>query len=171
MSGGELLVILLSAVPIIENRGAMFIGFALGITDPVVYAAGTLLNIVSIPFWSAIIRKIPLPLKRIKAKPLAHLPILITLPYNGVNMASVLYFERAFSATLTEIFPYLSLGIIFRGIVTYLFLVGLLGFMSIYQAITILVLWFALHRLWQSLDGKKRSQSLFLRSRSSSQHK
>jgi hypothetical protein len=159
MYGGELLVILLSAVPLVENRGAMFLGFALGITDPLVYAAGALLNIISIPLWARIICILPLPLKPIGAKPLMHIPILVALPYNGVNMASVLYFSRLFKASTGELFPYLSLGIILRGATTYLFLIGLLGFMSIYQVILILVIWFVASMAYQKLNGKKRQRS------------
>jgi uncharacterized membrane protein len=155
MYGGEALVILLSAIPLIENRGAMFIGFALGVTNPLVYALGTLLNILSIPLWARVIRKIPLPLSPIKAKPLRHIPLLVALPYNGVNMASVLYFSRLFHASEKEIFPYLALGIVLRGATTYLFLIGLLAFLSIYQVILLLVIWFSANLAWQKFRGKK----------------
>ena len=148
MFGGELLVLLLSIVPLIENRGAMFVGFALGITNPFVYIAGTLLNIASIPFWERRIGALPFKFARIRAAPAKHIPILVALPYNGANMATVLYFfPRVFKSRMEEVRKYLAIGIVLRGAVTYLFLIGLLQFLDIWQVAGILVAWYLLSYL------------------------
>jgi len=161
MFGGELLVVLLSAVPLIENRGAMFAGFALGITDPAVYALGTLANIAAVPLCARLMRRIPfpLPIRHFGAKPLHHIPLLVALPYTGVNMASVLYFlPRLSSAKLQAVYLYLSAGIILRGMLTYLFFIGLLGFMNVTDVIAVLVLWYALYYLAGILRLKRQEK-------------
>jgi hypothetical protein len=156
MFGGEALVVLLSVVPLVENRGAMFVGFALGITSPYVYALSTIANIAAIPFWEKLIGKLPFPLRKVRASPAKHIPILVALPYNGVNMATVLYFfPKFFRASMDEVRIYLALGIALRGAVTYLFLVGLMQFLDIWQVAGILVAWYALTYLAGKLGRKK----------------
>jgi len=156
MFGGELAVVVLSAVPLVENRGAMFIGFALGITNPLIYMAGTAVNVLSMPLWSLIFRKIPLPIPSIKAKPLQDIPLLVALPYTGVNMGTVLcFFPKLFKAQESEIYPYLAAGILFRGALTYLFLIGLAAFMPPQMAIALLVLWYVVSRIAKRLIWRK----------------
>jgi len=155
MFGGELLILLLSMVPLVENRGAMFAGFALGITNPLVYIAGTLLNVASMPFWERHIGALPFKFVKIRAAPARHIPILVALPYNGVNMATVLYFfPRIFKSEMGEVRKCLAIGIVLRGAVTYLFLIGLLQFLDIWQVAGILVAWYLLSCLAGKLGRK-----------------
>ncbi|MCX8194836.1 MAG: hypothetical protein N3G22_01895 [Candidatus Micrarchaeota archaeon] len=156
MGWAELAVVALSAVPLIENRGAMFFGFAAGVRDPLVYLAGTLANIASIPIWARIIHWLPFPFKEIEARPLRHVPLLVALPYTGINMGSVLYFfPRLFKLSWQEIFPYLAAGIILRGAATYLFFIGLLGFMNIFEVFMVLVGWYLLAYLAKEISRLK----------------
>jgi len=154
------LVLSLSIVPVVENRGAMITGFALGVVDWQVYLAGTLLNIASIPLWARLLGKIPMPIKGIgrfgtknyRMAATHQLPVLVAMPHNGVNMASVLYFfPKIFKRNVEEAYLPLSLGIILRGITSYLFLVGIVGFMSITDVLLVLVAWSALSYLARRL--------------------
>ena len=108
------------------------------------------------PFWEKWIGKLPFPLRKVNVSPAKHLPILVALPYNGVNMATVLYFfPKFFRSKMGEVRMFLALGIVLRGIVTYLFLVGLMQFLDIWQVAGILVARYALTYLAGKLKRKR----------------
>ena len=128
----ELLILLLSIIPFIENRGALFVGFALGITDPFIYILGTLLNILIVPVYLkyldmckylVILKKLKLDGTVIKHGPLSFL-LLIPGTANGMNAFTSSLFASSLSFDKKSSFVFIGLGIFIRGLITFTLLAG-----------------------------------------------
>lgn len=129
-----LLVLLLSVIPTIENRGAMLLGFSLGITDPFVYVLGTILNIIATKAYFSLFkdfkRFVPEKINKAVGENLnkngpASFVLLIPSPMNGINAFTASIIANAFSFDMKKTFVFVTVGIILRGITTYAVLIGL----------------------------------------------
>ncbi|MFH2100551.1 MAG: hypothetical protein ABII71_00485 [Candidatus Micrarchaeota archaeon] len=124
-----LLVLLLSVVPFIENRGALFVGFALGVTDPLIYALGTILNILMVPLYLFIFSKYRLLRnfnvgKLLSTKGPVSFALLIPGTANGANALTCSLLSTNLSFSFWASFAFISIGIVLRGLITFAILVG-----------------------------------------------
>ncbi|MBD3210162.1 hypothetical protein GF318_02165 [Candidatus Micrarchaeota archaeon] len=131
-----ILVLLLSIVPFIENRGAMFVGFAIGVTNLPVYLIGTLLNILIVPFYLKFLPKFNfLKIPTLDENTLRNGPTIFALlipgTANGINALTSSTISRQLNFDFLHSFTFISGGIILRGAVTYLLLVGSLTFSDV----------------------------------------
>jgi len=127
----EFFVVLLCVVPFIENRGAIFVGFALGVTDPMLYVMGSLLNISLIPLYFNIFKKVNLNIINLRmlnfsGTEFAFTPLLV-LPANGMNSLTTSFITSRLGLDYKKAFVAISAGIVARGALTYALCVGTLA--------------------------------------------
>jgi hypothetical protein len=130
-----LIILLLSLIPFIEARGAMFVGFSMGITSPWVYAACFLLNTAQALLYPQIFRRTRISeggfSKKIiqrakKAFPYgyqsAFFLIGIPAPGNGINVFSSSLLSHVLD--LKNSVRWIVLGAALRDVLTFVLLSG-----------------------------------------------
>lgn len=159
----EIAVVLLCLVPFVENRGAMFVGFALGVVHPAYYIIGTLLEFVEAAIYLRFLPVKPLlwlsgVQKELKRKgPLLFIPLFV-MPANGVNSFTAAIAAKAAGFDRAVALAAICAAITARGLVTYLMLYGALtaseyleigGYFQL--ALFALVIVFAASAVWNHL--------------------